>query len=648
MKCPSCQAENREDSRFCHQCATPLPKDTPLKDTQPGIAPTKTMLTPFEELSRGMVFAGRYEVIEELGKGGMGKVYRVYDQKINEVVALKLIKPEIGFNEKAVERFKNELKFARRISHRNVCRLYDLGEYGLAHYITMEYVEGEDLKKFIRRSDQITTGKAVTIAKQVCEGLVEAHRLGVIHRDLKPQNVMIDHEGNARIMDFGLARFVETEGVTGSGVMLGTPEYMSPEQVDLKEIDARSDIYSLGIILYEMLTGKVPFEGETPISIAIKHKSEQPKDLREVNPLVPDSLARLIMKCLEKDRGLRYQSGEELLQDLTLTEEGLPTAIRERPKPKSEAFGTKEITVKFTLRKIIVPALVLIIVIIAAYSVFKKQAGGLRTNGPSRTADRSGEKITPPHYRDGGPMPPSGSAPSDMWSKIGGTLSKLIPSTEQIDTQTAEKFMDTIKGIVPEKGPYQEAFNKANQLIRERKKLSDSGNDAGAKQTNREAQGEMQKLLALVSDRQAAQKAREAMSASKTLIQQKISPDKNLLFRLASYEERNAEDAFAKNDFSGAKILFELLERIYTRCPQCKDDKSCMDNLQVFVSGLKKEVDRMSAASVDAWMIEYARQIENQALVFLEKREFENAGGAFLRAAFLYDKILESAPPAGS
>ena len=309
MKCPSCQADNLPDSRFCHQCATPLPSDV----AGSALSCTKTMVTPFEDLSRGTIFADRYEVIEELGKGGMGKVYKVYDRKIKEVVALKLIKPEIGFNEKAVERFKNELKFARKISHRHVCRLYDLGEFGLAHFITMEYVEGEDLKKFIRRAGYIAPPKAVSIARQVCEGLAEAHRLGVVHRDLKPQNIMIDREGNARIMDFGLARFMETDSVTGSGVMLGTPEYMSPEQVDLKDVDARTDFYSLGVIMHEMATGKVPFEGETPVSIAIKHKSEKPRDSRETNPLIPESFARMILKCLEKDRARRYQSADELL-----------------------------------------------------------------------------------------------------------------------------------------------------------------------------------------------------------------------------------------------------------------------------------------------------------------------------------------------
>ena len=604
------------------------------------------MLTPFEELTRGLVFAGRYEVIEEIGRGGMGKVYRVYDQKINEIVALKLIKPEIGFNEKAVERFKNELKVARRISHRHVCRLYDLGEYGLAHFITMEYVEGEDLKKFIRRAGQMTTGKAISIAKQACQGLIEAHRLGVVHRDLKPQNVMIDRDGNVRIMDFGLARFAEAEGMTASGVMLGTPEYMSPEQVDLKEVDARSDIYSLGIILYEMVTGKVPFEGETPLSIAIKHKNEKPRDLRELNPLVPDSLTRLIHKCLEKDRAERYQSAEELLQDLTRIEEGLPTAVKEKPKTKSEPLGTKEITVKFTLRKLVVPGLLLIIIVLGALILLKKPAQDTRRNrAPFSTKESSG-KMQPPHFGDINQPPPPGTSPSDTLGRIGSALSKFITSGEKLDVQASEKFMENIKGIIPEKGPYQEAYNKARDLIQQRKKLSETGNAESARQTGKDAQGEMQKLLSLVSERQAAQKARETMTATKAQAMRKGNLEKNLLFRLASYEEGNANEAFVNNDFSGAKILYQLLDRIFVLCPQCENDKSCVETLHLFVAGLKKNVETLPPGSVDQWLNEYAGQIENQATAFLEKREFENAGGAYIRAAFLYEKILEPASPA--
>jgi serine/threonine protein kinase/lipoprotein NlpI len=297
-----------------------------------------TLETRAEELSRGTLFAGRYEIIEELGKGGMGKVYRVEDVKVKEEVALKLIKSDIASDKRTIERFSNELKMARKIRHKNVCAMYDLGEEKGIYYITMEYVPGEDLKSFIRRAGPLNAAKAIFIAKQVCEGLTEAHRLGVIHRDLKPGNIMIDREGNARIMDFGIARSLKTKGTTGSGVIIGTPEYMSPEQVDQEEVDQRSDIYSLGVILYEMVTGRVPFEGETPLLVAIKHKNEIPKDPKELNHQIPDDLSRLILRCLEKDRERRYGSAEELWKRLN-------TIFMIRPTEEVEAKRTNSIAV---------------------------------------------------------------------------------------------------------------------------------------------------------------------------------------------------------------------------------------------------------------------------------------------------------------
>jgi len=175
-------------------------------DANGHVSFTRTLELPAEELTRGVVFAGRYEIIEELGAGGMGRVYRAYDKKIEEEVALKLILPEIAGEKRTLERFRNEIKTARKITHKNVCRTHDLGEEGKALFITMEYVRGEDLKSLIRRTKILATGPAVSIARQVAEGLGEAHRLGVVHRDKKPGNIIIDKDGNAKIMDFGIAR----------------------------------------------------------------------------------------------------------------------------------------------------------------------------------------------------------------------------------------------------------------------------------------------------------------------------------------------------------------------------------------------------------------------------------------------------------
>ena len=255
IECPQCHTWNPEDSQYCNNCATHLTSGGDI-----SALVTKSLEAETGELTRGTVFASRYEVIEELGRGGMGRVFRVEDRKINEEVALKVLKPEIASNEKTIERFRNELKLARKITHRNVCRMYDLNEKDSAHFITMEYVQGENLKNMLKMTKQLSIGTAVSIAKQICEGLSEAHSLGVIHRDLKPSNIMIDRAGNVRIMDFGIARSLQAKGVTAAGVMIGTPEYISPEQVEGKEVDQRSDIYSLGVLLYEMVTRRKPSE----------------------------------------------------------------------------------------------------------------------------------------------------------------------------------------------------------------------------------------------------------------------------------------------------------------------------------------------------------------------------------------------------
>ncbi|MBD3415038.1 MAG: protein kinase [Candidatus Aminicenantes bacterium] len=353
--CPKCQHENPEGTSFCGKCGTKL---------GPDAGPTLTAETPKQELTTGSTFAHRYQIIEELGKGGMGKVYKVYDTKINEKIALKLIKPEIASDKKTIQRFSNELKFARKIRHKNICQMFDLGEYRGTHFITMEYVEGQDLKRMIRQSGQLSLSTILHIIKQVCDGLAEAHSSGIVHRDLKPNNIMIDADGNVRIMDFGIARSLITKGITGTGMMVGTPEYMSPEQTEAKEMDERSDIYSLGVILFEMTTGHLPFKGETPLSIAMKHKGELPRNPKDLNTQIPDKLSDLILKCLEQDKKKRYQSAEEVHFELKKIEQGIPTA--DRVKPKKKPLTSKEITVTFGLKKLLIPSAAFVLFIIAA------------------------------------------------------------------------------------------------------------------------------------------------------------------------------------------------------------------------------------------------------------------------------------------
>ncbi|MGB6483172.1 MAG: protein kinase [Candidatus Acidiferrales bacterium] len=268
----------------------------------------------------------RYDILSEAGHGNMGNVYKARDRETGETVALKLIKPEIASDQAMTERFKNELLFARKITHKNVCRVYEFNRIGGIAYTSMEFVEGESLRSVLSRFGGLPVRKAVDLALQICSGLKEAHAQGIVHRDLKPENVMIDAHGNVKIMDFGIARSMEN-GTRLTGAMIGTPAYMAPEQVSGKPVDYRTDIYVLGLVLYEMFTGSETFRADTPVAIALKQMQEAPAPPHDIDPNIPVYIERAILKCLEKDPAKRFQSIGELELALRATRvTGAPVA----------------------------------------------------------------------------------------------------------------------------------------------------------------------------------------------------------------------------------------------------------------------------------------------------------------------------------
>jgi eukaryotic-like serine/threonine-protein kinase len=272
--------------------------------------------TPLPRVEPGTMLGGRYEILDLLGQGGMGAVYKVRDRELDRLVVLKVIRPELANSPDILERFKQELILARQVTHKNVIRIYDLGEADRVKFLTMEYVEGRDLKTLLRDQGKLAPAEAVRVMQQICRALDASHSEGVIHRDLKPSNVMLDNQGKVLVMDFGLARTHENKGITLTGALVGTPEYMAPEQANGQPVDAQSDIYAAGLIFYELLTGKVPYPADSALQSLMKRTQERAVPASQIENTVPRVLSDIVSRCLELDRRNRYQSAAELLADL--------------------------------------------------------------------------------------------------------------------------------------------------------------------------------------------------------------------------------------------------------------------------------------------------------------------------------------------
>jgi len=287
---------------------------TPKENANPR--PKSVVLSNPATLEPGMLLAQRYQIVQILGQGGMGAVYKAIDLEVNRTVALKVIRPDLARDKAIVDRFKQELLLSHQVTHRNVIRIYDLSEADGLKFITMEYVEGENLLTLIHEKKKFSPSEAVEIMQQVCRALEAAHSVGVIHRDLKPQNIMRETTGRILVMDFGLARTLEGDGMTQSGALVGTMEYMSPEQALGKPLDQRSDIFALGLIFYEMLTGQMPFRADSTIASLIRRTQERVSPVSDHDNTIPRSVSNIVTKCLERDVDLRYKTAAELLADL--------------------------------------------------------------------------------------------------------------------------------------------------------------------------------------------------------------------------------------------------------------------------------------------------------------------------------------------
>ena len=267
-------------------------------------------------LPAGSILANRYEILQMLGEGGMGAVYKARDNELDRVIALKVIRPELASNPEILQRFKQELVLARQVTDRNIIRIFDLGEADGIRFITMEYVEGTSLYQVLQEHGKLPVKDAAEIIEQALSGLKAAHREGVIHRDLKPGNIMRDPQGRILVMDFGLARSLESDGMTKTGAVLGTMEYMSPEQAMGGALDQRSDLFTLGLIFFELLTGKMPFKAETALASLLKRVHERAVPISSLDNAIPVVVEKIVAKCLERDPNLRYQTAQEMLNDL--------------------------------------------------------------------------------------------------------------------------------------------------------------------------------------------------------------------------------------------------------------------------------------------------------------------------------------------
>ncbi|MFC4548053.1 Stk1 family PASTA domain-containing Ser/Thr kinase [Paenactinomyces guangxiensis] len=297
----------------------------------------------------GKKLGGRYEIVNRVGGGGMAVVYKAKDLLLNRYVAIKVLSESLSNDSEFIRRFSREAQAAASLSHPNVVNVYDVGRDGYTHYIVMELVEGPTLKQYIQERGPLPVEEAANIAVQICDGLAHAHENQIVHRDIKPHNILLGASGRAKVTDFGIARAASSSTITQTGSVMGSVHYFSPEQARGGVIGEKSDIYSLGIVFYEMLTGQLPFDGDSAISIALKHLQEPVEDPRNLNPDIPDNVAQIILRALDKDPAMRYTSARAMMQDISyavqIDRRTEPGWANHRQTPKQDFYQTIPLSV---------------------------------------------------------------------------------------------------------------------------------------------------------------------------------------------------------------------------------------------------------------------------------------------------------------
>jgi len=531
-------------------------------------------------LQPGTILAQRYQIMQMLGEGGMGAVYKARDRELNRTVALKVIRPDLARNPAIVERFKQELRLSHQVTHKNVIRIYDLGEGEGVKFITMEFIEGQDLRSLILDKKKFPPQEAVDITQQICQALEAAHSVGVIHRDLKPQNVIRDNSGRVLVMDFGLARTVEGDGMTQTGALVGTMEYMSPEQALGKDLDQRSDLFALGLIFYELLTGKMPFQAESQIASLLKRTQERAAPVSEHDAAIPAQLGGIVSKCLERDLNLRYQTASEILADLEVWQ-GKRAAATIKFERSEKPWGQ---TINWPLLSGIVVVLVLAI---AGFLLRHKLVGPAPSIAPAGPAISLA--IMPFHNASGDPsLDWLGSSLSDMLTTDVGQSAQVrmvsadrlhqalhdlqISSQSQVDVATLRRLADFANADTVVYGQYV----KAGDQIRIDTTVLDLRHDSSAKlKTDVASEKE---LLAGVDA--LAKDVREKLAASPQILKEleahALRPSTNSVQALREYDnglqlaragnnlEAQKQLEAATNEDSNFALAFSKLAQVYS------------------------------------------------------------------------------------